>query len=302
MKMFVDAPEIYLHRYLVDFRKQINSLTAIVELEMKRSLNTRALFLFCSKRRDKLKLLYWDKTGFCLWYKRLATLELQLSKQNNVLKNKDHKIQTLEEYIRYMVQQRFGSSSEKLSVDQINLFDESELLSDNDTSVEENSENVPAHKRKTSETDWMLGDFSGALMTDGYAVYDSVCKSNQLENLGCWAHARRYFKEARDAQGKEKASKANTALAFIQKLFRIEKLSENQSIDEKYQTRQTQTVPLLEQLRQWLDKTLQRPINSDKLKKAVTYLHNQWPKLIRYMENSAWPINNNAAKTRFVRW
>ena len=72
---------------------------------------------------------------------RLAALELQLSEQNVTLKkqdsalkkqdsaleNKDHKIQTLEEYIRYMVQQRFGSSSEKLSADQINLFDEAEL-------------------------------------------------------------------------------------------------------------------------------------------------------------------------------
>lgn len=74
---------------------------------------------------------------------RLAALELQLSEQNNTLKkqdsaleNKDHKIQTLEEYIRYMVQQRFGSSSEKLSVDQINLFDEAELLSDDDASDE----------------------------------------------------------------------------------------------------------------------------------------------------------------------
>jgi transposase len=71
MKMFIDAPEVYLHRDPVDFRNQINGLTAIVELEMKQSLNTGALFLFCSKRRDKLKLLYWDKTGFCLWYKRL---------------------------------------------------------------------------------------------------------------------------------------------------------------------------------------------------------------------------------------
>jgi transposase len=76
--------------------------------------------------------------------------------------------------------------------------------------------------RKTNETDWKLGNFSGALMTDGYAVYDKICKTNQLDNLGCWVHARRYFKEARDAQGKEKAGKANTALAFIQKLFRIE--------------------------------------------------------------------------------
>jgi transposase len=51
--------------------------------------------------------------------------------------------------------------------------------------------------RKTREADWMLGDFSGALMTDCYVVYNSVCKSNQLENPGCWAHARRYFKEVR---------------------------------------------------------------------------------------------------------
>ena len=70
-------------------------------------------------------------------------------------------------------------------------------------------------------------------------------KLSSLDNLGCWAHARRYFKEARDAQGKEKAGKANTALAFIQKLFRIEKLSENKSIDEKYQIREVQRCPCL---------------------------------------------------------
>jgi transposase len=46
-----------------------------------------------------------------------------------------------------MVQQCFSSSSEKLSADQINLFDEAELLSDDDASDEEESTNVPAHKR-----------------------------------------------------------------------------------------------------------------------------------------------------------
>jgi hypothetical protein len=63
--------------------------------------------------------------------------------------------------------------------------------------------------RKTSKAERMLDDFSGALMTDGYTVYDSACKTKQLENLGCWAHARRYFKEAHDAQGENKAGKAN---------------------------------------------------------------------------------------------
>jgi hypothetical protein len=91
-----------------------------------------------------------DKTQEIIELKqRLAAMELQLSKQNNALENKDHKIETLEEYIRYMVQQHFGSSSEKLSADQINLFDEAELLSDDDASDEEEEcTNVPAHKRK----------------------------------------------------------------------------------------------------------------------------------------------------------
>ncbi len=71
MNLFVHAPAIYLHREPVDFRKQIDGLAAIVELTMKQPLSTGALFVFCSKRRNKLKCLYWDKTGFCLWYKRL---------------------------------------------------------------------------------------------------------------------------------------------------------------------------------------------------------------------------------------
>jgi transposase len=85
---------------------------------------------------------------------------------------------------------------------------------------------------KSSEADWMLGDFSVALMTDGYAVYDSVCKTKELENLGCWAHTLSYLKEVLDAQGRNKAGKANTALAFIQKLYRIERFIENQTIDK----------------------------------------------------------------------
>jgi len=71
VKMFVDVSEVYLHRDPVDFRKSINGLSAIVELSMNLPLNSDALFVFCSRSRDKLKILYWDRTGFCLWYKRL---------------------------------------------------------------------------------------------------------------------------------------------------------------------------------------------------------------------------------------
>ena len=72
MKMFVEPAHIYLHRDAVDFRKSIDGLVALVESELERDAYTGALFLFCNKAKDKLKLVYWDKTGFALWYKRLG--------------------------------------------------------------------------------------------------------------------------------------------------------------------------------------------------------------------------------------
>jgi len=71
MKMFVDPDAIYLHREPVDFRKSINGLVLIVEQEMQLSPMSSALFVFCNKNRNRVKALYWDRTGFCLWYKRL---------------------------------------------------------------------------------------------------------------------------------------------------------------------------------------------------------------------------------------
>lgn len=69
--MFSDVPEVFLYRDFVDFRKSINGLSLIVEQKMQVSPLTGSVFVFCNKGRDKLKVLYWDKTGFVLWYKRL---------------------------------------------------------------------------------------------------------------------------------------------------------------------------------------------------------------------------------------
>lgn len=71
MQCFIDPPPIYLYCDAVDFRKSINGLVLVVEQELERSAFEPALFLFCNKARDKLKMLYWDRTGFALWYKRL---------------------------------------------------------------------------------------------------------------------------------------------------------------------------------------------------------------------------------------
>lgn len=62
---------VYLHIAPVDFRKSINGLSVIVDDVMGLSPFDAAVFVFCNRRRDKLKVLYWDNTGFALWYKRL---------------------------------------------------------------------------------------------------------------------------------------------------------------------------------------------------------------------------------------
>ena len=71
MKPLLNPDQIYLYRQPVDFRKSINGLSAIVIDECALDCMTGALFLFCNKGKDKIKILYWDKTGFALWYKRL---------------------------------------------------------------------------------------------------------------------------------------------------------------------------------------------------------------------------------------
>lgn len=71
MRAISTFPQIYFCRRFVDFRKSINGLSEIVEQELKLSPFSGALFIFISKQRDKIKILYWDKTGFSIWYKRL---------------------------------------------------------------------------------------------------------------------------------------------------------------------------------------------------------------------------------------
>ena len=65
-------PHIYLYRDPVDFRKSYRGLAAIVEQELEHNPFDGALYAFTNRRRDKIKLLFWEDNGFVLYYKSLA--------------------------------------------------------------------------------------------------------------------------------------------------------------------------------------------------------------------------------------
>ena len=62
---------VYLHRDAIDFRKSINGLSALVEQGLGRDPFAAAVFVFSNRRRDRIKLLGWDRNGFWLLHKRL---------------------------------------------------------------------------------------------------------------------------------------------------------------------------------------------------------------------------------------
>ena len=63
--------KVFLCRDHVDFRKWANGLAALVEADMKLDPFGSYLFAFTNRRRDKIKLLYWDNTGYAIWFKAL---------------------------------------------------------------------------------------------------------------------------------------------------------------------------------------------------------------------------------------
>ncbi len=141
-----------------------------------------------------------------------------------------------------------------------------------------------------------LESFSGALMVDGYEGYQAVCTEQNLTRLGCWAHARRKFMDAKREQVKGKTGKADQALSFIQKLYNIERASKDKNVDERLDIRQTQSKDTIDQLKKWLDKSQANTPPKSTLGKALTYLNNQWPRLTNYIADGEYPIDNNRAE------
>lgn len=62
---------IYIRPGKTDFRKSINGLSVLVQDHMKYDPFSGNYYVFCNRTKSMLKILYWERNGFCLWHKRL---------------------------------------------------------------------------------------------------------------------------------------------------------------------------------------------------------------------------------------
>ena len=159
----------------------------------------------------------------------------------------------------------------------------------------------------------VLTDFVGeaelkALMSDGYNAYTFIgdeLKGNNLKytvHLVCIAHLRAKLIKALE-QGKDEH--ARLFLAIINRLYALERSydAEGITVEERTLRRNSlETKSLLIDLRQHLDLELSRPeeLRSGYLTEAINYLNHFWNELTAYVQDGAFPIDNNAAE-RAVR-
>lgn len=80
---FTGADRVYIACGYTDLRKGIDGLAAMVQQQFQLDPFTNTLFLFCGRRRDRIKGLYWEQDGFILLYKRLEQGAYQWPRTEN---------------------------------------------------------------------------------------------------------------------------------------------------------------------------------------------------------------------------
>ena len=146
-----------------------------------------------------------------------------------------------------------------------------------------------------------LGDWTGTLITDGYSGYDQVVLQNGIVRAGCWAHARRKFKQALDAGSRSAAR----VLVVIQRLFAVERAmaqrAERRGLDReafvalRSRVRERHGARLVKQIFEAAQAlSVERAtLPKSPLGKALVYLDRQRGPLSAFLTDPRIPIHNN---------
>lgn len=148
--------------------------------------------------------------------------------------------------------------------------------------------------RKAGNAANFLNGFSGWLHADGYPGYHSL--PERIRVVGCWAHLRRKFDEAVKSLPKQDQpnSAALQGQAYCSKLFSIERELQALPPEERYTQRLERSKPVMDALLAWASANKAAPKSA--LGKALHYLEEQWPYLIRVLEDGRLELSNNLAE------
>jgi transposase len=138
----------------------------------------------------------------------------------------------------------------------------------------------------------LLNDYKGALQADGYAGYVAFDDNPNITLLACMAHARRKFDEAQ----KNDQTRAEHALILIQKLYDIERKARESQLDyaQRKELRLVEAKPVLDEFYQWLkENEPPKTLPKSAIGGAITYTLNLWSRLLRYLDDGKYEIDNN---------
>ena len=139
-----------------------------------------------------------------------------------------------------------------------------------------------------------LGDFEGYLQTDGHSSYNGVYATGKVQHVGCMAHVRRKFFEARD----QAPDDAKLVLAAIQSLYRIEQQAKAAGLSgaDLVGLREREARPMLAALGNLFDAIAGKYRPQSPMAKAIGYARGQWPAIKRYVEVAEARIDNNSSE------
>jgi hypothetical protein len=141
-----------------------------------------------------------------------------------------------------------------------------------------------------------LAGYRGFVHRDAYDGYNAV--HGNVPHLGCWMRARRYFVEAEPTD-----PRAVEALAFIRTLYAVEKelkderarLGKAFTPDDAVRWRKTRAGPILARFADWLGEQCRFATPKSLFGQAVGFAQNQWPSLVRYLNDARFAIDNGEA-------
>ncbi len=147
--------------------------------------------------------------------------------------------------------------------------------------------------RGREAADHVLAGFKGYLQSDGYAAYDKIGKREGVIHLNCWAHARREFDRAKDND----RERAEIALTFIQKLYRVEASARKNNLnpEQRKALRLAESLPVINEFGKWMFDQMKNRLILPKspIGKAFRYAMDRWDRLSAYLYDGILEIDNN---------